>query len=365
MAYKSMAIALIATSAQAWNDCAFPDVDYFVVDEGIGISFGYGATGMNGKLYNGGYMKGHLGYVGVTDSGVVEPNPAATMWGDAESDIQHLYVAEIDSTGKMEQSWFFKSSNIQVGSPGHGASGDRVQVNGVQAMLDKAHLTVKGDFRYTLTMPDGTTQLLGPQRADGSTRANTVDPVQFIMKLDVSKANGVGAGTTGWVMVLDEFEDGAGNLLHPGGVDVNYAVNLHGDANGDVILTYTGCDAWDPTADGVDGYGRPTPGSGAQTGCKHYLVKHAAADASEVWRFETPVLLTSAVRSTPAPTISSASTRCQRVTHSWTLATASPSPPTPITWRHLQVAACSMGPPPLITRCSSSSTRVASRSGRR
>ena len=37
------------------------DVGYYAVDEALGLSVTYGATGMNGNLYTGGYYKGHFG----------------------------------------------------------------------------------------------------------------------------------------------------------------------------------------------------------------------------------------------------------------------------------------------------------------
>ena len=86
MLYRGLLLALATT--HAWNDCAFPDVGYFTVDEGIGISFAYGAAGMNGSLYTGGYYKGHLAMIGVTDSGEVLPEPSSTLWGDVQSDVK-------------------------------------------------------------------------------------------------------------------------------------------------------------------------------------------------------------------------------------------------------------------------------------
>ena len=57
---------------------------------------------LTGKLYTGGDYKGHFALVGVTDSGEVAPEPSATLWGDANSDVQvrtarhvhgaHLYL---------------------------------------------------------------------------------------------------------------------------------------------------------------------------------------------------------------------------------------------------------------------------------
>jgi hypothetical protein len=121
-------------------------------------------------------------------------------------------------------------------------------------------------------------------------RLNTKDNVQFVMKLDVSSTNGVGAGTTGWARVLDE--DHQGVTLHPGGVDSAYATDIHGDTNGDMILTYTGYSGYDATYDnGADRYGRPSP-PGKMTGGVHYLMKLAAADGAEVWKKVVPKALT-------------------------------------------------------------------------
>ena len=86
MLYRGLVLALATT--HAWNDCAFPDVGYFTVDEGIGMSFALGAAGMNGNLYSGGYYKGHLALIGVTDSGEVLPEPSSTLWGDVQSGVQ-------------------------------------------------------------------------------------------------------------------------------------------------------------------------------------------------------------------------------------------------------------------------------------
>merc|ERR1740130_1909121 len=82
------------------------------------------------------------------------------MWGDVQSPIQALYVAETDATGKMTKSWSMPGSRQP----------NKVQVNGVLAMLDKAHLAVKGEFSDgQLTMPDGTV-LSSPKFSDGTNR---------------------------------------------------------------------------------------------------------------------------------------------------------------------------------------------------
>ena len=48
MLYRALLLAL--ATAHAWNECAFPDVGYYAVDEGLGLSFAYGAAGMDGEL---------------------------------------------------------------------------------------------------------------------------------------------------------------------------------------------------------------------------------------------------------------------------------------------------------------------------
>jgi len=92
-----------------------------------------------------------------------------------------------------------------------------------------------------------------------------MEQTEFVMKLDVNSANGVGPGTTGWFKVMDD--------THPGGAAIHYS---DGDANGDLIVSYTGYADYDPTAPG-----RKTNGT-------HYLVKLAALDGSVVWRHEVP-----------------------------------------------------------------------------
>jgi len=270
MLYRALVLALATT--HAWNDCAFPDVGYYAVDEALGLSFTYGLSAMNGNLYTGGYYKGHFGLVGVKDSSEANPEPAATLWGDVTSDVQNLFVAETNAEGKMTKSWSMAGTGIQVGSPGHGPIVNRVQVDGVRAMLDKSHLAIKGDFEAQVTLPDGTLWNQG-KHTDGSVRLNTKNNVQFVMKLDVSSTNGVGTGTTGWARVLDE--DHQGVTIHPGGVDSSYVTDVHGDTNGDMILTYTGYSGYNATAEKM-------------TGGVHYLMKLSAVDGSEVWKKVVP-----------------------------------------------------------------------------
>ena len=86
MLYRALLLTL--ATARGWNDCEFPDVDYFAIDEGVGLSYTYANAAMNGNLYSGGYTKGNFAFVGVTDGPDVNPVPAATLWGDTTSDVQ-------------------------------------------------------------------------------------------------------------------------------------------------------------------------------------------------------------------------------------------------------------------------------------
>jgi len=268
-------LLLTLATAHAWNDCAFPDVGYFIADEGIGISFAYGAAAVNGKLYTGGYHRGHFALVGVTDSGEVAPEPATTIWGDVHSDIQNLYVAETNEDGKMTKSWRFKSTGMQAGSPGHGPNVAQISPGGMNAMLDKKHLALKGTFqRCTITLPDGTLWS-STKLGDGSPRPN-YGAVSIMMKLDIGSTNGVGAGTTGWARMMDCDHNGKQVPEYAGGVSSIY---FHGDTDGDMIVSFQGCAYWNATA-------------GEAMDCKYYLAKLAAADGSEVWRHELPHGLT-------------------------------------------------------------------------
>ena len=155
-------------------------------------------------------------------------------------------------------------------------------------MQDRTHLAVKGDFSAQVTLPDGTLWSSG-KHTDNSVWLNTKSNVQFVMKLDVSKTQGVGTGTTGWARVLDE--DHLGVTIHPGGVANAYVTDVHGDSSGNMILTYTGYSGYNATYDnGNDRYGRPQA-AGKSTGGVHYLVKLSAVDGSEVWKKVVPKAL--------------------------------------------------------------------------
>ena len=186
----------------------------------------------------------------------------------------------------MTKSWSMPGSGLACTLTGSHACGSRqpnkVQVNGVLAMLDKAHLAVKGEFSDgQLTMPDGT--VLSSTKFTDETNRNfatnqgsDVDArIQLVIKLDISKPAGIGAGTTGWARMLDE--DKAGNVLHPGGTSLDYDVNIHGDKDGNMIVAYTGYTGYNASA------------STKREGGVHYVIKLSAADGTELWRIQTPV----------------------------------------------------------------------------
>merc|ERR1719262_607209 len=107
-----------------------------------------------------------------------------------------------------------------MGAIGHGAQTNDIDgIGGLRAMVDGAHLGVKGGFKQLLTLPDGTVWS-SARMTNGDTRLAT-GQVPFVMKLDVSKTAGVGAGTTGWAKELDG--DAAGGGYGVGGVSVRSA----------------------------------------------------------------------------------------------------------------------------------------------
>ena len=305
MLYRALLLALAAT-VRGWNQCEGPDVDWMALDEGVGKSASYAAAAMNGNMYSGGYTKGNFAFVGVTDGVDVNPVPSATLWGDTTSDAQvrmpppkslgalhspywcpslsshtclnrqNLYVAEVNSIGSMTKGWLFKGSAIQQGALGHGAQTNSIDYGGgLHAMVDGAHLAVKGSFRQLLTLPDGTVWS-SALMSNGDTR-NPPGQVPFVLKLDVSKTAGVGTGTTGWAKMMD---DG-----YPGGVSLS---SIDGDAGGNMIVSFTGCATWDAMFEnGNDRYGRPQP-PGKGTDCTHNLRKLAAADGAVMWTKAIP-----------------------------------------------------------------------------
>lgn len=262
-------LSLLIPGLSGWNDCEFPDVGYFALDHGVGKSYTYALAAMNGNLYSGGYTKGNFAFVGITDTGDVTPEPSATIWGDTTSDEQSLYIAEVSTAGKMTNAWLLRGSAIQSGEIGHGTQTNSIDSSqGLHAMNDKKHIAVKGGFRKLLFLPDGT-------RWSTEGRKNTKDQRAFILKLDVSHTQGVGAGTTGWGKLMDE--------QHPGGATVN---TVDGDAQGNLLAMYTGCADYDPTLQSTDRWGRTV--LGGTTGCTHYLTKLSAVNGSTVWEKQLP-----------------------------------------------------------------------------
>ena len=183
---------------------------------------------------------------------------------------QTIFITETDdATAKTERGWYM------VGSSAGGHGKNTINADGLKAMLDKRHLAVAGKFMTLLTLPDGTTQW---SRAIPP-RLNTRDAVQFVMKLDVTTANGVGPGTSGWARKMDE--DLVGNLRYPGGVSVR---SVDGDEDGNMYVSYEGCTGYNATVSSVV-WGLFTI-VGAKEGCTKRLAKLWAVNGSEAWEVD-------------------------------------------------------------------------------
>ena len=187
----------------------------------------------------------------------------------------------MNTIGSMTNGWLFKGSAIQKGALGHGPQTNQFDYGGgMHAMVDGAHLAVRGSFRQLLTLPDGTVWS-SSLMSNGDTR-KPPGQVPFVVKLDVSKTKGVGADTTGWAKIMD---DG-----YPGGVSV---ISVDGDASGDMIVSFTGCTTWDATFDnGNDQRGNPNA-LGKGLDCIPYLQKLAAANGAALWTKAIPHTLSS------------------------------------------------------------------------
>ena len=184
---------------------------------------------------------------------------------------QTIFISETDdATAKTERGWYMVGS-----SAGKFSDNSISAASGLKAMLDKRHLAVAGKFMTLLTLPDGTTQWSSAIPP----RPNTKDAVQFVMKLDVTTANGVGPGTSGWARKMDE--DLVGNLRYPGGVRV---VSVDGDEDGNMYVSYEGCTGYNATVSSVV-WGLFTI-VGAKEGCTKRLAKLWAVNGSEAWEVD-------------------------------------------------------------------------------
>jgi len=270
-------LALCLGVASAWNMCAFPEVDWFAQDVGVGMSSAYSLAAMNGKMYAGGYTLGNFAFVGIPASDSqsdVHPVPSATLWGDTTSNVKNLYIAEVSSTGSMTKAWMLKGSTIQSSAPVHSSQDIGIEMHhGLHAMRDKAHIAVGGYFKQLLELPDGTLW-------SSNNVLNSKDGVPFVMSIDVSSTQGVGTGTTGWYKRMDDDYAGGASIW-----------SVDGDTSGNMILSYKGCTGFDSAATSTDHYGRTV--TGAMTGCKEYVRKLAASTGAEVWTKEIPTKLRS------------------------------------------------------------------------
>ena len=284
----------------AWRHCEFIHTKWFAHDELPGISFVYALAAMNGKTYAAGYARGSFGLTGHTRGGAVPPDPTSAFFGDAQSQLQvcqlglphayspppasacavaqSIFISETDATtAKTERGWYMIGAAFPDSEGGGAQSARPLASAGIKAMLDKRHLAVAGDFGALLTLPDGTTQWSSAIPP----RQNTNDAVHFVMKLDVTTANGVGPGTSGWARKMDE--DFVGNLRYPGGVTVR---SVDGDEDGNMYVSYEGCTSYNATGIGQDAWGRPS--LGLKEGCTARLAKLWAVNGSEAWEVDAP-----------------------------------------------------------------------------
>jgi hypothetical protein len=248
------AVLLLLPATWAWDQCYFPDVGFFAIDEGLGISYTYALAAQPGKTYSGGYFQGNFGMVGLTDTAVVTPELDATVWTNAASVHQNLYIAEFDDlTGKMTKSWAFLGT--ERFSSGWGTA-THIDNSGLKGMQDRLSLAVKGHFKETLTLPDGTVW-----SAPSST--------PFIMKL---VPTGAFPGTStdgtshGWYRVMNET---LGVIIR----------SVDGDAGGNMILSQRTCMGQNAT-------------SGVYSGCTEHLTKlHSNDGRVVVWDVMSSVTL--------------------------------------------------------------------------
>jgi hypothetical protein len=233
----------------AWEECAFPTFDHFLIDEGAGKSYSYTVALMNGKSYVGGYAQGTFFLQGVNETDDSPPANDAALFGKPHSKLVTLYVAEASSEGKHEKSWYFPTDQSS-------ASNNKIIVRGLHSVLTNTHVVAAGylDKGATMTLPDGTVVTQPAPRAAG-----------FVAKLDVNSANGVGEGTSGWFKWLS-----AGAFA--GGADI-YSVD--GDKNGDIIVSHKGCTGWNTTSE-------------EPLGCKYYVAKLRSDNGNVLWTTEVP-----------------------------------------------------------------------------
>lgn len=177
-----------------------------------------------------------------------------------------MYVAQIAETGVNDKTWYFNTDGKSTGS-------NKIIVRGLHHGLDRAHVLVAGYYSDNISLPDYTYRSASDRLYYGK------EPVAFVAKIDVSKTYGLGPGTSGWFAELDTL---LGAEL-PGGAQV-YSVD--GFVNGDVLVSYAGCTAFNNTPGAVSPFSGFNQAGGL--GCKHYISRLWSLDGSPVWTKEMP-----------------------------------------------------------------------------
>jgi len=250
------ALLLVLAGVHAWEECTFPAFEHYVIDEGTGNSWAYAVTAMNNNMYLGGYLQGHFTLQGVTESTEVPPLKEAIYLGNPASKRITMYVSQTNAGGLNDKTWFFQTAS-------YSSRWDKVLVRGLHHSIDGAHVIAVGTYTGVVTLPDGTSYDASGKAGFG----NANFKVPWVSKLDVSTTAGIGPGTTGWFVNIDELGVG-----YPGGAEVYTG---DGYANGDVLISFSGCDTYNATAmKGED--------------CQHYLARLAEGNGAEVWKTPMP-----------------------------------------------------------------------------
>lgn len=253
-----------ALHAAAWNDCEFPTVEHFSIDEGAGKSYSYAVGAMNGKTYIGGYSQGSLILQGLSQTEEFPPPKSAVSLGKPFSGDITLYVAEVASTGETEKLWSFENE------PPQSTRDTKIHTQGLHSVLDNNHMAAIGSYKGKLHLPDGTTWDSDVRMWQPAIGRNQDVAVPFVVKIDVNKANGIGPGTTGWAMEVDTLDSG-----FPGGAQV-YSVD--GDSDGNILISFSGCKFHNATCSMFQ----------ECADCAYYISMLAAADGAELWTNTMP-----------------------------------------------------------------------------
>ena len=148
---KLLLLKLMLPAVGAWSSaCQFPKVDWFMLDEGRGISGSQSVAGMGIKTYVGGYTAGNLTLVALTATGDKEPTATITSSGYTKD----LYISETNAEGVTTKVWNMVGTEpcVNCAGPGSGSPSGTVSFHDVQGFRDGKHLGVAAYFLGNLTL---------------------------------------------------------------------------------------------------------------------------------------------------------------------------------------------------------------------